>query len=125
MKNPGVKNTGGLQNAGGAEGFARRQCHPLHKGTAPMSAAEVEALLRDFPGWTLRDAAIEKTFAFSDYHHTIAFVNAVAWIAHQQDHHPELNVFYDRCRVSFNTHSIGGISENDFICAARIEGILG
>lgn len=120
-----MNDTGGLQNAGVAEGFARRQCRPLSKGTASIPAVEVEALLRDFPGWTLRDAAIEKTFSFSDYHHTIAFVNAVAWIAHKQDHHPELNVFYDRCRVSFNTHSIGGISENDFICAARIEGILG
>ena len=104
--------------------FALRQCRPLPGGTPPLSATEVETLLREFPGWTMHQGTINKTFAFRDYHHTIAFVNAVAWIARQQDHHPELNVFYDRCRISFNTHSIGGISENDFICAARIESLF-
>ena len=104
--------------------FALRQCRPLPEGTPPIPAPEVETLLRDFPGWTMCQGTISKSFAFPDYHHTIAFVNAVAWIAQQQDHHPELNVFYDHCRVSFNTHSIGGISEKDFICAARIEGLF-
>jgi 4a-hydroxytetrahydrobiopterin dehydratase len=105
-------------------GYSGRQCQPLPRGTPPLSGTEVEALLRDFPGWTMRQGSLSKEFAFPDYRHTIAFVNAVAWIAHQQDHHPEMNVSYDRCRVSFNTHSIGGISENDFICAARIEGLF-
>jgi len=107
------------------KGFSGRQCRPLAQGTPSLSSAEVEALLRDFPGWTMRQGTISKDFAFPDYHHTLAFVNTVAWIAHQQDHHPELNVCYDHCRVSFNTHSIGGISENDFICAAKVEGLLG
>ena len=89
-----------------------------------MAVAEVTATLAQFGGWALDNGAIVKTFSFPDYHRTLAFVNTVAWIAHQQDHHPELQVHYDRCRVSFNTHSIGGISENDFICAARIEELL-
>jgi len=113
-----------MKIAGGMKQLALRQCRPLPKGTAPLSAPEVGALLRDYPDWKIHQGAISKTFVFSDYHQTLAFVNAVAWIAQRQDHHPELNVFYDHCRVSFNTHSIGGISENDFICAARIEGLF-
>ena len=109
---------------GGMKAFSGRQCRPLPRGTPHLSGAEMEALLHDFPGWTLQQGAISKTFSFPDYHRTLAFVNAVAWIAQQQDHHPELNVSYEHCRVSFNTHSIGGISENDFICAARIEGLF-
>ena len=109
---------------GRIKSFSGRSCRPFPPGTPPLSGAEVAALLRDFPGWTMHQGAIIKTFAFPDYQHTLAFVNAVAWIAQRQDHHPELNVFYDHCRVSFNTHSIGGISENDFICAARIESLL-
>lgn len=104
--------------------FARRLCRPLPKGTATLTDAEIAATLQDFNGWSLENGAIAKTFPFPDYHRTIAFVNAVAWIANQQDHHPELLVHYDRCQVSFNTHSIGGISENDFICAARIEDLF-
>ena len=120
-----MNNAGRMKAQGKAQDFALRQCRRLAEGTAPISAPDAQALLRDFPGWALHEAAICKTFAFPDYHHTIAFVNAVAWIAQQQDHHPELKVFYDRCQVSFNTHSIDGISENDFICAARVEGLLG
>ena len=66
---------------------------------------------------------IAKTWSFPNYHETLAFVNAVAWIAHRQDHHPDMTVSYGRCRVEFSTHSIGGISENDLICAAKIEAL--
>ena len=104
--------------------FARRQCSPLPEGTTPLSESEVRALLTRFNGWSLQGGAIAKTFAFANYHRTQAFVNALAWIAHEQDHHPELSVSYGQCRVAFNTHSIGGISENDFICAARIEALF-
>mgnify|MGYP000060618870 CR=1 FL=1 len=65
------------------------------------------------------DVAITKTFRFDDYHETMAFVNAVAFIAHTQDHHPDLSVHYDRCEVRYSTHDVGGLSENDFICAAK------
>ena len=108
----------------GMKTFAERRCRVLPAGTPPLAAEAVQALLHDFPGWTLQQGAIRKSFRFADYPRTLAFVNAVAWIAQQQDHHPELQVTYDRCVVAYNTHSIGGISENDFICAARIESLI-
>jgi len=89
-----------------------------------MTRAEITTHLGEVDGWTLQDGAIEKTFGFDDYHHTMAFVNAVAWIAHAEDHHPDLAVSYNRCVVRFNTHSVGGISINDFICAAKVDALL-
>jgi 4a-hydroxytetrahydrobiopterin dehydratase len=69
--------------------------------------------------------AIRKTFRFDDYHRTLAFVNAVAWIAHREDHHPDLEVGYNRCTVRYSTHDVGGLSENDFICAAKVDRLIG
>ena len=89
-----------------------------------MSAADVQAQLSQAPGWSLVDGAIQKRYEFADYHHTMAFVNALAWVAHAQDHHPDLLVSYNRCTVRFNTHSVGGISVNDFICAAKVDALL-
>lgn len=105
--------------------FASRHCRPLPAGTPAMADAQVAAALRGFAGWVLDDGAISKTFTFPDYQRTLAFVNAVAWIAACEDHHPDMLVQYNRCRVAYSTHSVGGISENDFICAARIEGLFG
>jgi len=67
---------------------------------------------------------ISRTFTFRDFHETMSFVNAVAWIANQEGHHPDLTVGYDRCTVRYATHSIGGLSENDFICAAKVNALL-
>ena len=103
--------------------LASRSCRPLPGGTPALSAAQIDTLLKDVPGWRFEDGAITRTWTFPDFHRTMAFVNAVAWIAHAQDHHPDMAVSYGRCTVHFNTHSIGGISENDFICAARIEAL--
>ena len=100
-----------------------RHCQPL-EGHAAMTAGEVLRHLQAAPGWALVDGAIEKRFEFADYHRTIAFVNALAWIAQREDHHPDLLVGYARCTVRFNTHSVGGISINDFICAARVDALL-
>ena len=66
---------------------------------------------------------IQRTFRFKNYYQTIAFVNALAWVAHTEDHHPDLAVGYNRCTVNYSTHSVGGLSENDFICAARIDAL--
>ncbi len=76
------------------------------------------------PGWTQKAGAIEKTFAFANYHETMAFVNAVAFIAHREDHHPDLGVHYNRCTVTYSTHSAGGVTQNDLICAARVESLF-
>ena len=89
-----------------------------------MSAEAIRDHLAQVSGWQLSDGAIEKTFRFRNYHETIAFVNALAWIANAEDHHPELRIFYDRCVVRFDTHSVGGISVNDFICAAKADALV-
>ena len=89
-----------------------------------MSDAEVTQHLAHAPGWVLADGAIQKRFGFGDYHRTMAFVNALAWVAHAEDHHPDLLVSYAHCTVRFNTHSVGGISINDFICAAKVDALM-
>jgi len=95
-----------------------------HPGLA-MTSAEVETHLRAVSGWlSPTGSLIEKTFSFKDFHETMAFVNALAWICHVEDHHPELVVGYDRCVVRFNTHSVGGVSLNDFICAAKVNALV-
>jgi len=103
--------------------IALLHCQPL-EGHAAMGEEDIARHLSDAPGWALVDGAIQKRFEFADYHRTLAFVNALAWIAHVQDHHPELLVAYSRCTVRFNTHSVGGISLNDFICAAKVDALL-
>lgn len=101
--------------------LAARRCQP---SVTKLAAAEAAALLAELPGWSIEGGLLVKTFGFGNYHETIAFVNAVAWIAHREDHHPDLLVGYNRCRVEWSTHSVGGLSENDFICAARVEALL-
>ncbi len=75
------------------------------------------------PGWRQADGAIRRSYRFADFHQTMAFVNAVAWIAHTEDHHPDLTVAYNRCELAWSTHSVGGLSINDFICAARVDAL--
>ena len=93
-----------------------------------LSPTEVVTRLGTLAGWKLTgdgtDVAIEKTFAFANYYETIAFVNAVALIAHTQDHHPDLSVHYNRCVVRYSTHDVKGLSTTDFECAARIDALL-
>ncbi len=98
-------------------------CKP--RSGAALSRAEAERLLREIPGWALSDAAgeIMRTWKFGNYYETLAFVNALAWIAHREDHHPDLEVGYNRCMVRFSTHSVRGLSENDFICAAKVSAL--
>jgi 4a-hydroxytetrahydrobiopterin dehydratase len=93
-----------------------------------LTPTEVVTRLGALQGWQLTgsgaDVAIEKTFTFANYHETIAFVNAVAFIAHTQDHHPELAVHYSRCIVRFNTHDVQGLSETDFECASLVDALV-
>jgi 4a-hydroxytetrahydrobiopterin dehydratase len=103
-----------------------------NKGVAParraLTATEIVANLAKLEGWTLTgdgaSVAIEKPYAFANYYQTMAFVNAVAFIAHAQDHHPDLSVHFGRCVVRFNTHDVAGLSVTDFDCAARIDALL-
>ena len=106
------------------EELLQRHCRP-QEGKPAFDRAESGRWLAAIPEWKLNDAAsgIERTFRFDDYYRTMAFVNALAFIAHCEDHHPDLEVGYNRCTVRFSTHSVKGLSENDFICAARIDAL--
>jgi 4a-hydroxytetrahydrobiopterin dehydratase len=101
-----------------------KRCVPCEGGIAPMNEAEAAALMKELPGWELGKGTIFKTYAFRDYYQTMAFVNALAWISHREDHHPDLEVGYNKCRVEYSTHAIGGLSQNDFICAAKAEALF-
>jgi 4a-hydroxytetrahydrobiopterin dehydratase len=100
-----------------------RRCLPLDGG-APMKEGDVASHLARVRGWQARDGAIEKVHRFVNFHETMAFMNAVAWICHTEDHHPDVALSYNRCALRFNTHSVGGISINDFICAAKVDALL-
>ena len=104
--------------------LAARRCQAL-EGQAALTATQVVEFLAQAPGWSIEQGAIEKRFEFTDYHRTLAFVNALAWVAHTEDHHPDLRVSYGHCTVRFCTHSVGGISINDFICAAKVDALAG
>ena len=99
-----------------------------HTSRRALTATEIVSQLARIEGWTLSgegaQVAIEKTYRFANYFETIAFVNAVAFVAHVADHHPDLVVGYNRCVVRFNTHDVAGISANDFECAAKIDAAL-
>jgi len=92
-----------------------------------LTEAEAQVLLPQLVAWDilrLGDAIVlTRTFSFPDFHRTMAFTNAVAWIAHEQDHHPDMTVSHSRCTLNWSTHSVGGLSINDFICAARVDAL--
>ncbi|CAN5468111.1 4a-hydroxytetrahydrobiopterin dehydratase [soil metagenome] len=98
-----------------------------HQDTG-LSASEIESYLAKVEGWTLQDGKLVKSFDFKNYYETLAFINAIAYVIHAEDHHPELVVTYNRCIARFDTHSVnggkGGLSENDFICAAKVDAIF-
>ncbi len=106
--------------------LAQTHCIPRRGDDHRLSEARVRELLPQVSGWTLAEdsQALTRTFRFDDYHRTMAFVNALAFIAHREDHHPDLGVHYDRVEVRYSTHDVGGLSENDFICAAKADQLV-
>jgi 4a-hydroxytetrahydrobiopterin dehydratase len=103
-----------------------KKCKPCEGGIAPLSRPEAERMMRQLaPDWRLADDAksIRRELKFKDFYRTMSFVNALAHVANLEDHHPDLEVGYGACRVEFTTHAIKGLSENDFICAAKIDRI--
>lgn len=104
--------------------LANRHCKPCEGGVPPLTGEEAGQLLKTLDGWELSGNELAKTYRFRNYHETMAFVNATAWVSHREDHHPDLEVSYRECRVRYSTHAIGGLSENDFICAAKIDALL-
>lgn len=103
----------------------QKKCRHLDTG---LSDADLPGYLAVVGDWALQNGKITKTFSFSNYYETLAFVNAIAYMIHKEDHHPDLTITYNRCTVEFRTHSVngggGGISENDFICAAKVNAIF-
>ncbi len=104
--------------------LARRKCAPCEGGVAPLSPEQVKPMLKGLTGWSVEDGKLVKLYPFANYYQTMAFVNALAWVSHREDHHPDLQVGYNQCRVAYWTHAIGGLSENDFICAAKCDALL-
>ncbi len=102
-----------------------KRCVPCEGGVAPMDTDEARNMLDQLNDWELDESGkeISRSFKFKNYYETMAFVNALAWVAHREDHHPDLQVGYNRVHVRFSTHSIGGLSENDFISAAKIDAL--
>ena len=104
-----------------AKELTQRHCKPCQAGMPALASAAADKLMQQLEGWQRFDHLIGKVYHFKNYYQTIAFVNAIAWMAHREDHHPELTVGYNGCRVEYTTHVIHGLSENDFICAAKVD----
>lgn len=103
--------------------LTQKKCGPCEGGIEPLNKTKIEHFLSKIEGWQYDSTqqVISRGFRFRDYYHTMAFVNAIAWMAHKEGHHPDLEVGYNHCLVRYTTHAIGGLSENDFICAAKID----
>ena len=100
-----------------------KKCKPCEGGVPPMTPEAADILLEQLDGWNRVGNEISKTYSFGNYYETMAFVNAAAYVSHREDHHPDLLVSYKTCAVTYTTHAIGGLSENDFICAAKLDAL--
>jgi 4a-hydroxytetrahydrobiopterin dehydratase len=106
--------------------LTEKHCAPCDGGTQPLSRDAADQLRGELnDAWQIANdgKALKREFRFKNFYHTVGFVNAVAYIANAEDHHPDLEVGYNYCRVLFTTHAIGGLSQNDFICAAKIDAL--
>jgi 4a-hydroxytetrahydrobiopterin dehydratase len=106
--------------------LSEKHCKPCEGDVTPLSRVEAKAFLQKLhPEWRLAEdsKSISREWKFKNFYHTMSFVNAAAYIANAEDHHPDLEVGYGYCRMKFNTHSIGGLSENDFICGAKMDAL--
>ena len=103
-----------------AESLVRRKSAPC-EGRPALSDAELAPLLAALPDWTREGDTLVREFRFANHYETQAFANVVMWLSHREDHHPDLAVGYNRIRVAYSTHSVGGLSDNDFICAAKLD----
>ncbi|MGA7179896.1 MAG: 4a-hydroxytetrahydrobiopterin dehydratase [Thiobacillaceae bacterium] len=107
-----------------ANELARKKCAPCEGGVAPLSDEQIAPMLKGLSGWVRDGVKINKEYKFKDHYQTQAFANAVMWVSHREDHHPCMIVGYNTCRVEYWTHAIDGLSENDFICAAKVDALF-
>ena len=106
--------------------LSTKKCVPCEGGIDPLSREQAESLMKQLqPEWKLSEDAksLHREWKFRNFYHTMSFVNAVAHIANAEDHHPDLEVGWGYCRMKYSTHAINGLSENDFICAAKIDAL--
>lgn len=106
--------------------LAMQQCQPRRGAADALDDPALASLLALLPDWERSGdgKAIVKDFKFKNFHHTLGFINAVGFMANQQDHHPDIEAGYGHCSVLWSTHDVGGLSMNDIICAARVEALL-
>ena len=104
----------------------KRKCKPCEGGIPPMTLEEAHAMQREVPKWeVINDGqGLRRIFTFGNHYEVMAFVNAVAWISHREDHHPNQVIGYSRCELVYTTHAVEGLAENDFICAAKVDALL-
>lgn len=106
------------------ETLSKKKCEPCEGIGVPLTPMQINVLMTQLAeGWYVTDdfKRIKKSFSFTNFYETMAFVNAIAWFANQDNHHPDLEIGYNYCHVSFMTHALNGLSHNDFICAAKID----
>lgn len=106
--------------------LTEQHCQPCEGGLEPLSKLQAQEQQAQLPKWQLNNNAtqISRTFEFKNFYRTMSFVNAIAWIANQEAHHPDIQFGYNYCQVTFTTHAINGLSINDFICAAKIDQLV-
>lgn len=104
--------------------LTNKRCVPCEGGAQPLAPEAADAMLEQLDGWIRVGHEISRTYSFKNYYETMAFVNAAAYVSHREDHHPDMLVGYKTCAVTYTTHAIGGLSENDFICAARLDDLV-
>lgn len=104
-----------------------KQCQACEGGVSPLTKIEAENLLKKIPAWQLDPDTkkISRSLKFKNFYETMSFVNALAWLANQEGHHPDLEIGYNYCHIHWTTHALQGLSENDFICAAKTDRLLG
>jgi len=109
-----------------SDDLQKQKCAPCEGGTKPLERDRIDELLKQVPGWQVSEDGkrIFRKFEFKGFYKTMAFINAMAWIANQEGHHPDFEGGYNLCLVHFTTHAIDGLSENDFICAAKLNALL-
>ena len=107
-----------------AGSLLQKSCKACEGKVVRLTDDQVKSYLGQIPDWAREGNEIALSFKFKNYYETMAAVNAVAWISHREDHHPDMKVGYNTCQIRYSTHSVGGLSENDFICAAKVDALM-
>ena len=106
-----------------AEELTQKKCVPCEGGVPPMSDEKAQEMLQQTPGWEKEGKKIQREFKFKDFVEAMKFVNKVADLAESEDHHPDIHIYWNKVKLVLWTHAIGGLSENDFIMAAKVNEI--